>query len=58
MFEGLITNEQDISSIVSKNNGGGIPVLIQDVATIHLGSATRYGAMTYNDKEAKCRVLW
>ena len=48
--EGLITNEQDIGNIVVKTMDGGIPVLMRDVATISLGSATRYGAMTYNDK--------
>jgi cobalt-zinc-cadmium resistance protein CzcA len=48
--EGLITNEQDIGNIVVKTMEGGIPVLMRDVATISLGSATRYGAMTYNDK--------
>jgi cobalt-zinc-cadmium resistance protein CzcA len=47
--EGLITNEQDIGNIVVKMNGV-IPVLIRDVAAIQLGSATRYGAMTYNDE--------
>ncbi|MBO9205051.1 MULTISPECIES: CusA/CzcA family heavy metal efflux RND transporter [Niastella] len=48
--EGLISNEQDIGNIVVKTMEGGIPVLIRDVAVINLGSATRYGAMTYNDK--------
>jgi cobalt-zinc-cadmium resistance protein CzcA len=48
--EGLITNEQDIGNIVVKTMEAGIPVLMQDVATIRLGSATRYGAMTYNDE--------
>ncbi|OQP62341.1 acriflavine resistance protein B [Niastella vici] len=48
--EGLITNEQDIGNIVVKQIDAGIPVLMRDVATIQLGSATRYGAMTYNDK--------
>jgi cobalt-zinc-cadmium resistance protein CzcA len=48
--EGLITNEQDIGNIVVKTMEGGIPVLMRDVAAIGLGNATRYGAMTYNDK--------
>jgi heavy metal efflux system protein len=48
--EGLIGNEQDINNIVVKMTEAGIPVLMRDVATIGLGNATRYGAMTYNDQ--------
>ncbi|AEV96782.1 acriflavine resistance protein B [Niastella koreensis] len=48
--EGLITNDQDIGNIVVKTMDEGIPVLMRDVASINSGSATRYGAMTYNDK--------
>ncbi|WP_207510287.1 CusA/CzcA family heavy metal efflux RND transporter [Longitalea luteola] len=48
--EGLIANEQDIGNIVVKMTEAGIPVLMRDVANIRMGSATRYGAMTYNDK--------
>jgi len=48
--EGLITNEQDIDNIVVKMTDTGIPVLMRDVASVRMGSATRYGAMTYNDK--------
>ncbi len=48
--EGLITNEQDIGNIVVRMTETGIPVLMRDVATMRLGSATRYGAMTYNDQ--------
>jgi cobalt-zinc-cadmium resistance protein CzcA len=48
--EGLIGGENDISNIVVKMTSGGIPVLVRDIATVQLGHATRYGAMTYNDK--------
>jgi cobalt-zinc-cadmium resistance protein CzcA len=48
--EGLLTNIDDISSIAIKNNTNGNPIFIRDVAEIKLGHATRYGAMTYNDK--------
>jgi cobalt-zinc-cadmium resistance protein CzcA len=48
--EGLISSEQDIGNIVVKMTEAGIPVLMQDVADVGMGSATRYGAMTYNDK--------
>jgi heavy metal efflux system protein len=48
--EGLINSLEDINSIVIKNTPQGIPVLIRDVATVGYGSATRYGAMTYNTR--------
>ena len=48
--EGLIGSIQDIENIVVKKSGSGMPILMRDVAEIKLGYATRYGAMTYNDK--------
>ena len=45
---GLIGSFDDIKNIVVKTNANGIPILIKDVAEVHLGSAVRYGAMTYN----------
>lgn len=45
---GLIGSFDDIKNIVVKANPNGIPILIKDVAEIRLGSATRYGAITYN----------
>ncbi|MBP7238901.1 MAG: CusA/CzcA family heavy metal efflux RND transporter [Saprospiraceae bacterium] len=45
---GLISSFDDIKSIVVKNSPNGIPILIKDVAEVHLGSAVRYGALTYN----------
>jgi len=45
---GLIGSFEDIKNIVVKTNPNGIPILIKDVAEVHLGSAVRYGAMTYN----------
>lgn len=44
--EGLAKNTEDIAKIVVKTRADGIPVLIRDVATVQLGSAIRYGAMT------------
>jgi cobalt-zinc-cadmium resistance protein CzcA len=44
----LIGSFDDIKNIVVKTNPNGIPILIKDVAEVHLGSAVRYGAMTYN----------
>lgn len=48
--EGLISNINDIESIVIKSTSQGIPVLVRDVAKVQFGHATRYGALTYNDK--------
>lgn len=48
--EGLIGNIEDIKNIVVKRSASGTPVLMKDVAEINIGFATRYGAMTYNDK--------
>jgi cobalt-zinc-cadmium resistance protein CzcA len=45
---GLIGSFDDIKSIAVKNNPNGIPILIKDVAEVRLGSAVRYGALTYN----------
>jgi len=45
---GLIGSFDDIRNIVVKANPNGIPILISDVAQVHLGSAVRYGALTYN----------
>lgn len=46
--EGLVGNMADIENIVVKNTSEGTPVLIKNVASVRLGSATRYGALTYN----------
>ncbi|MBZ4192581.1 CusA/CzcA family heavy metal efflux RND transporter [Niabella beijingensis] len=48
--EGLTTGLEDIEKIVVKNLDNGMPLLIRDVAAVGLGAATRYGAMTFNDK--------
>ena len=48
--EGLTTSPEDIRNIVVKNLTNGTPLLIKDVAEVRLGSAIRYGAMTYNDE--------
>lgn len=55
---GLISSFDDIKNIVVKNNPNGIPILIKDVADVRLGSAVRYGAMTYNgEKDAVGGVI-
>ena len=46
---GQVTSLSDIEKIVVKNVNN-LPVLVRDVATVQYGSATRYGAVTYNGK--------
>ena len=48
--EGLIESIDDIKNIVVKNTQNGTPLLINDVAEVKIGSAVRYGGMTYNDE--------
>lgn len=36
---GLISSFEDIKNIAVKNSPNGIPILIKDVAEVHLGSA-------------------
>lgn len=48
--EGLVKNTDDIGSIVVKILPDGTPVLIKNIADVHIGFAIRYGAMCYNDK--------
>ncbi|PJA07117.1 MAG: CusA/CzcA family heavy metal efflux RND transporter [Flavobacteriales bacterium CG_4_10_14_0_2_um_filter_32_8] len=48
--KGLIGTIDDIKSIVVKNTSNGTPLLIKDVADVRIGSAVRYGGMTYNDE--------
>ena len=44
---GLVKGIEDIERIVVKTQGG-VPVLVGDVAHVHFGHATRYGAVTRN----------
>lgn len=46
--EGLVNKISDIEAIPVKTLESGIPVLLRDVATVQLGHATRYGAMSFN----------
>ncbi|MGZ3862141.1 MAG: CusA/CzcA family heavy metal efflux RND transporter [Bacteroidia bacterium] len=48
--EGLIGAISDIENVSIKNTAGGVPLFIRDVADVKTGYATRYGAMTYNNK--------
>ncbi|MCU0426112.1 MAG: CusA/CzcA family heavy metal efflux RND transporter [Candidatus Kapabacteria bacterium] len=44
--EGLARGTADLEKIVVKTPPQGVPILIRDVATVQLGFAIRYGAMT------------
>jgi cobalt-zinc-cadmium resistance protein CzcA len=48
--EGLIGNIQDIENTSIESPNAETPIFIRDIATIQIGFATRYGAMTYNDE--------
>ncbi|MFN8253600.1 MAG: CusA/CzcA family heavy metal efflux RND transporter [Ferruginibacter sp.] len=48
--EGLVKNTDDINSILIKRLPDGTPVSIAHVADVKLGTATRYGAVCYNDE--------
>jgi len=48
--EGLLTDMDAIGTIQVKVLSDHTPVLLHDVAEVRLGTATRYGALTYNDK--------
>ncbi|MBK6966167.1 MAG: CusA/CzcA family heavy metal efflux RND transporter [Bacteroidales bacterium] len=50
--EGLVTSLKDIESIVVSTNKG-IPILIGDVANVHFGHASRFGAITGNGQGEK-----
>ncbi|MFV8271340.1 CusA/CzcA family heavy metal efflux RND transporter [Flavobacterium sp. GT2N3] len=48
--EGLINTIENIKEISIKNTSNGSPLFIRDVAEVRIGSAIRYGAMTFNKK--------
>ncbi|MBF4518965.1 efflux RND transporter permease subunit [Flavobacterium sp. ANB] len=48
--EGLIGTIDNIKDIAIKSTNTGGPLFIRDVADVRIGSAIRYGAMTYNGK--------
>jgi cobalt-zinc-cadmium resistance protein CzcA len=44
---GLVTSLEDVGNIPVKTDGL-VPIFVKDVADVRLGSAVRYGALTYN----------
>ena len=47
--EGLVGGIESIKSISIKNLEDGTPLFVKDVAEVRFGSATRYGALCYNN---------
>lgn len=45
---GLVKSLEDVGNIVVKKQDDQVLVFIKDIAEVRLGSAIRYGAMTYN----------
>ncbi len=48
--EGLIGSLEDIGNISIAGKHNETPLFIRDIADVRVGYATRYGALTYNDK--------
>ena len=48
--EGLLTDKEAIGTIQVKVLPDHTPVLLRDIAEVRIGTATRYGAITYNDE--------
>ncbi len=48
--EGLISTIENIKDIAIKNTSSGSPLFIRDVAEVRIGSAIRYGALTFNKR--------
>jgi cobalt-zinc-cadmium resistance protein CzcA len=48
--EGLINTIDNIKDIAIKNTNSGSPLFIRDVADVRIGSAIRYGAMTFHKR--------
>ncbi len=46
--EGLLGSTTDIANVLIRLNSAGLPIRIGDVATVGMGSAVRYGAVTRN----------
>lgn len=55
--EGLVRSAADIENIVLKSTTKGLPLLVRDIATVHDGSAVRYGALTVGDLPRVLAVL-
>ncbi len=47
--DGLMKSISDIEQTVVATNQLGTPVLVKDIATVKIGKAVRYGALTFNN---------
>lgn len=47
--DGLMKSLEDIEQTVISQTDAGTPVMVKDVAQVQIGSAVRYGALTYNN---------
>lgn len=48
--EGLLHSLDEIRQISVGHNRQGLPITVQQIGTVHLGKAVRYGALTYNQQ--------
>lgn len=48
--DGLMKSIQDIEETIIKQSENGTPVRVRDIAKVGIGSAVRYGALTYDSK--------
>ncbi len=48
--QGILQSIDDIKNIAIKKENAGMPILINQVADVRVGTATRYGALCYNDE--------
>ena len=48
--EGLAKSINDIENIFIRPSSSGTPIYVRDVATVQIGSPTRYGALTFKDE--------
>ena len=48
--DGLMKSSEDIEQTIIARSTTGAPVLVKDVAQVGIGSAVRYGALTFNDE--------
>lgn len=56
--EGLLGSIEDINSIAIKSTQNGTPLFIKDVASVTIGHANRFGALTFNgDAEAAGAIV-
>lgn len=46
--EGLLRSPSEIEAVVVRSTANGAPVLLRELARVTEGSATRFGALTYN----------